>query len=298
MKLYTFELRQQARLGAEFQGQLVDLAVAFNALTSSQPDRAGKSGSLRAIPCEMISFIRLGKLALDAAEETLAYLKKRPAVPVGEQLLYPFDAVKILAPLTRPGKILCVSNASATPDKEGTWRTDETAIFCKLPNTVVGPGDEIRKPSDTSSVFCEARLGVAIGKRMKTADPTEAMAAIFGYTLLNDLSVSDVTSTLLARNADTFCPIGPCIVTGPLEKSPVLLRLAVNDRAAEESVFEVSTELIARSLSILSNTLTLEPGDVVAFGVTGERSSVSLQEGYSVSIAVPEIGDLRNRLIA
>src|SRR6185436_17036617 len=84
--------------------QLIDLAVAYNAFLASQ---SPKAGALRAIPTEMLSFIRLGSLALEAATETINFIKKRPAVPVGEQLVYPFDAVKICAPVPRPGKILC-----------------------------------------------------------------------------------------------------------------------------------------------------------------------------------------------
>src|SRR5687768_10817262 len=104
MKLYTFELGQQRRLGAEWQGQLVDLAVAYEAATALQPPQPNR---LRAFPADMLTFLRIGAPAIEAAVEAMAFVKKRRAAPVGEQILYPIDAVNLRAPILRPGKIIC-----------------------------------------------------------------------------------------------------------------------------------------------------------------------------------------------
>ena len=99
MKLYTFEAEGRSRLGAESQGQLVDLAVAHRAMMEVR----GKPG--RALPFQMLDFLRAGEPAVQAAREVCAYMAKRPAVPVGERLAYAFEEVKILAPVPRPGAI-------------------------------------------------------------------------------------------------------------------------------------------------------------------------------------------------
>src|SRR5690606_1492856 len=106
MKLYSFQIHQQRKIGAELDGQLVDLSAGYNAWLG---DYGPKEGALRSIPSDMLSFIRLGKLALDAARETISYFRKRPAVPVGEEVVHAFDTVKLLPPIPRPGKIVvCV----------------------------------------------------------------------------------------------------------------------------------------------------------------------------------------------
>ena len=85
MKLYSFRVQQQRKIGAELDGQLVDLSAGYSAWMAAYGPR---DGALRAIPSDMLSFIRLGKLALDAARETLSYLSKRPALPVGEEVVF------------------------------------------------------------------------------------------------------------------------------------------------------------------------------------------------------------------
>ena len=150
MKLYTFEIGGERRIGAESDGQLIDLATAYNALLGSQ---GPKSGGLRAIPTEMLSFIRLGGLAFEAAAETIAFLKKRPAVPVGEQLVYPFDAIKIVAPILRPGKILCsgINYRGHKEENPNAKMPDEPFFFSKLPSAVIGPGEPSSNRTERSN---------------------------------------------------------------------------------------------------------------------------------------------------
>src|SRR6266545_1715756 len=104
MKLYTFEVLGQRRYGAELKGQLVDLSVAYRALRTA---RGSQPGALSALPMTLLEFIAAGEPALTAARATLAFMAKRPALPVGERATYLVEEVKLLAPIPRPGKILC-----------------------------------------------------------------------------------------------------------------------------------------------------------------------------------------------
>ena len=177
MKLYTFEINTQRRIGAEWEGQLIDLAATYGALLASQ---GPKAGALRVLPSEILGFIRLGSLAQQAARETIQYIKKRPAVPVGEELFYPLEQVKILAPIPRPGKILCCDwNYPAHPSSALSSPTpEEPLIFSKFPSTVIGPGEPIIQPAFAEQLEGGVVLGAVIGRRIKSAGEEEAREGI------------------------------------------------------------------------------------------------------------------------
>src|SRR5262249_10991021 len=104
MKLYTFEIHGRHRLGAEWKGQMIDLETARDAMIRAR----GLPPEPHTAPfSDMLSFLRAGEMALAAAGEALAFMAKRPALFVGEQAFYLFGEIKLLAPIPRPGKILC-----------------------------------------------------------------------------------------------------------------------------------------------------------------------------------------------
>src|SRR5438309_8989013 len=105
MRLFTFELDQRPRLGAESNGQLVDLRAAYASLQS----RAAKPGELPSLPGEILAFLRAGDAAWTGARAAIAFAGKRPALPVGEEIVFSREAAKLLPPVPRPGKILCAS---------------------------------------------------------------------------------------------------------------------------------------------------------------------------------------------
>ena len=308
MKLYTFEVAGQRRVGAEWDGQLVDLAATYNAfLSASDP----KQGQLRAIPAEMLSFIRLGTLALDAANDALAFIKKRPAVPVGEQLVYPFDAVKVLAPVPRPGKILCsgINYRGHKEENPAAKIPTEPFFFSKLPSAVIGPGQPIVKPRMTEQLDYEVEFAVVIGKRIKRALEAEVMASVFGYTVLHDVSARDVqfkdNQITLGKNFDTFCPIGPCIVTADdlAEPGNVKLRSVLNGKIMQDGSTADWVFPLPQLLSFLSGVMTLEPGDVISTGTPAgvgvfRRPPVFMKPGDVVAVEVEGIGRLENPVAA
>ncbi len=308
MKLYTFEVGGQRRVGAEWEKQLVDLTATYNALlATSEP----KPGQLRAIPTEMLSLVRLGKLAMDAANEALAFIKKRPAVPVGEQLVYPFDAVKVLAPIPRPGKILCsgINYRGHKEENPDAKMPDEPFFFAKLPSSVIGPGQPIVKPRMTEQLDYEVELAVVISKRMKRVREDEVMGAVFGYTVLHDVSAREVqfkdNQITLGKNFDTFCPLGPCIVTADELVEPGNLRLqsSLNGKIMQDGTTADWVFPLPRLLAFLSNVMTLEPGDVVSTGTPAgvgvfRKPPVFMRPGDTVAVEVEGIGRLENPVVA
>lgn len=306
MKLYTFEIGQQRRLGLEWAGQLIDINVAYDLFSNS----LAAPPLLRVLPPEMNSFVRLGTVAIEAAQQVLAFVKKRPATPVGAQMLYPFDSVLIRAPL-RPGKILCsgINYRGHKEENPEATMPEEPFFFSKLPSAVIGPGEPIVKPARTEQLDYEVEFAVVIGKRMKSVPEAEVMSCIFGYTVLHDVSARDVqfkdNQITLGKNFDTFCPLGPCIVTADelTEPGKVALRSTLNGKTMQNGTTADWIFSLPRLLSFLSDVMTLEPGDVVSTGTPAgvgifQKPPVFMRPGDVVSVEAEGIGRLENPVVA
>lgn len=301
MRLYTFETEGRRRLGAESNEQLADLAAARAVMVELRGAKGPK------LPPDMLEFLRMGEPGMAAARETLAFLAKRPAVPVGERLAYGFDEVRILAPVPRPGKILCsgINYRGHKDENPEAQMPAEPFFFSKLPSAVVGPGQPIVKPPQTKQLDYEVEFAVVIGRAMKGAPAKEVMENVAGYTILHDVSARDVqfkdNQITLGKNFDTFCPIGPCIVTpdelpnpGNLKLRSLLNGKVMQDGSTADWVFPLPT-----LLSFLSGIMTLEPGDVVSTGTPAgvgvfRKPPVFLHPGDVVRLEIEGIGILEN----
>jgi 2,4-diketo-3-deoxy-L-fuconate hydrolase len=189
VKLYTFEIDGQQRVGAERDGRLVDL-----------------SGT---VPGDMLALIHAGNGALEAA---------RRAVGSGARS-YAFEDVRLRAPLPRPGKILCsgINYRGHLEENPSATLPGEPFFFAKMPSSVIGPGEPIVHPKRARQVDYEVELAVVIGRTLCQTPEDQIMDGIFGYTILHDVSARDVqfrdNQITLGKNFDTFAPMGPCIVT-------------------------------------------------------------------------------------
>ncbi|HET8740554.1 MAG TPA: fumarylacetoacetate hydrolase family protein [Acidimicrobiia bacterium] len=182
-------------------------------------------------------------------------------------------------------------------------------VFTKPPTAVIGPGQAIDTSNDPSSTTdYEGELGVVIGPGGRLIDPSRAMGHVFGYTIVNDVTARALQrghgQWLMGKGPDTFCPMGPCILTAD-EVDDVTTLEVVTDVNGEvrqrgslaDLIFDIPT-LIAT----LSSVMTLEPGDVIA---TGTPSGVGagfdpprfLQAGDVVTVTVEPIGVLTNPVI-
>jgi 2-keto-4-pentenoate hydratase/2-oxohepta-3-ene-1,7-dioic acid hydratase in catechol pathway len=313
MKLYTFLADGQTRIGAGLKEQLIDLAAAYSAMRAVRKrpaDDVQNKAHVRDF-LDMVSFLRLGDDGLTMARELLAFMAKRPALPVGVQVAYLFETVKLLAPIPRPGKILCsgINYRGHMEENPGAKLPTEPFFFSKLPTAVIGPGEPIVHPRATRQLDYEVEFAVVIGKRMKQTPSDNVMDCIAGYTILHDVSARDVqfkdNQITLGKNFDTFCPLGPCIVTRDELPVPgnVRLRSLVNGKLMQDGstadwVFSVS-ELLGR----LSQVMTLEPGDIVSTGTPAgvgvfKNPQVFLKPGDVVRLEIDGIGALENPVIA
>jgi 2-keto-4-pentenoate hydratase/2-oxohepta-3-ene-1,7-dioic acid hydratase in catechol pathway len=209
------------------------------------------------------------------------------------------DDLGLLAPC-QPTKIVAVGlNYAAHAAEAGHEIPAEPLFFLKPPSTVVGPGAEIVYPAHLSHwVEHEAELAVVIGRRAQRVRPEQALDYVLGYTCANDVTARDLqrrdNQWTRSKSFDTFCPLGPWIVTG-LDVSDLAVRCSVNGELRQagrtQDLFFSVDLLIAHASAVM----TLEPGDVV---LTGTPAGVGpLLPGDRVSVEIDDIGVLENEVV-
>jgi 2-keto-4-pentenoate hydratase/2-oxohepta-3-ene-1,7-dioic acid hydratase in catechol pathway len=181
-------------------------------------------------------------------------------------------------------------------------------VFSKLPTTMIGTGDSIELPAGRKVTY-EGELAVVIGRRGKDIPVAEAWDYVAGYSVLNDLTANDATKEdiqlMRGKNFDTFCPIGPALVTKDEIPDPYQLpiKTTVNGVVRQDSMVERLIFKIPDLISYFASFLTLEPGDVIA---TGTPAGTALQydppaflaPGDLVSITISGVGTIANRVVA
>ena len=213
------------------------------------------------------------------------------------------------APIARPGKIVCVGlNYHDHCREQSIEPPPYPMLFSKFANAVADPGAPIRRPVATEMLDLECELAVVIGRRASRIGRDEARAAIFGYTILNDITMRDLQREdrqwLRAKGSDGFAPMGPVVVTADEIADPQALRVrsSVNgetwqDSSTAEMVFDVAT-----IVAFVSRTITLEPGDVIATGTPAgvghyQAPPRYLAEGDRLRCEIEGIGVLENVVV-
>jgi 2-keto-4-pentenoate hydratase/2-oxohepta-3-ene-1,7-dioic acid hydratase in catechol pathway len=250
----------------------------------------------------LLDLIRAGKPAWRQA----AGLLNAASAPA-----YAFEDVKLLTPIARPGKILCsgINYRSHQEENPNATFPDEPFFFAKMPSAVIGPGVPIRHPKRTKQLDYEIEFAVVIGQRMSGTPENEVMDSIFGYTILHDVSARDVqfkdNQVTLGKNFDSFCPIGPCVVTADQLPHPenVRLRTYLNGEVMQDGSTADWVFSLPQVLSFLSHMMTLEPGDVVSTGTPAgvgvfRKPPRFLKPGDVVRLEAEGIGVLENPVVA
>ena len=207
------------------------------------------------------------------------------------------DEVTLLAPV-QPSKVVCVGLNYALHIKEMNHALpEEPVIFIKPPTCVIGPDEEIIYPKISQQVDYEAELAVVIGTTIKDATEVEATKAIFGYTCANDVTARDLQKIdgqwTRGKSFDTFCPIGPWVVTD-VDPSQLDVQLLLNGVVQQSSNTRNFITSVPKLVSFISQVMTLFPGDVV---LTGTPEGVGpMQPGDEVIVKIDTIGQLRNTL--
>jgi len=206
--------------------------------------------------------------------------------------------VQLLAPV-EPSKIVCVGrNYRAHARELGNEVPAEPLVFMKPPSAVVGPGDPIRCPEQSSEVQHEAELAVVIGRPLTRGNATEARLAVFGWTCLDDVTARDIQRAekhfTRAKGFDTFCPVGPVVETG-VDPAELVVVCRVNGEERQRApVRDMVVDPFALC-AFVSGVMTLLPGDVVS---TGTPEGVGpIRQGDWVEVEIPGIGTLRNPVV-
>jgi len=209
-------------------------------------------------------------------------------------------AVKVLTP-TQPSKMVALwNNFHALAAKLGNPVPPEPLYFLKGNNSFLAHGETIRVPASYSGkVVYEGELGIVIGRRCSAVSEAQAPGCIFGYTCINDVTAAEILNKdptfaqwARAKSFDTFGVFGPVVATG-LDPSKLTVRTILNDQ--ERQSYPVADMIFSpvRLVSLISQDMTLEPGDVIACGTSVGVGS--MKPGSSVSIVIDGIGTLSNR---
>lgn len=196
----------------------------------------------------------------------------------------------------RPSKIIGIGRNYLEHARElGNEMPAVPILFFKPPTALVGHGDTILLPSVSTRVEFEAEIGVVIGKRVRNVDQTAAERAIDGFVCVNDVTCRDLQKTDgqwgRAKGFDTFCPVGPKVVSG-LDWRALELICRVNGVQRQRARSTDMAFSIPELISFLSGIMTLEPGDLIATGTPA--GTAPLQHGDVVEVEIPGVGILSN----
>lgn len=219
--------------------------------------------------------------------------------------------IRRMLPPVDPPNILAVGlNYRKHADETGIRYPDLPVLFIKATTSLAGPGEPILLPAaGPDEVDFEGELAIVIGRKGKNIPPERAFEHIFGYTCANDVSARDWQTRLQkqqwarGKSFDTFCPVGPVVVTTEEIPEPDRLRIttAVNGRILQDSntadmIFDVATTVsnLSRSMTLLPGTLILT-GTPEGVGFT-RKPPVFLRKGDVVTVSIQGIGELTNRV--
>ncbi len=220
------------------------------------------------------------------------------------------SSLELLAPVPRPGKIVCIGrNYVEHAHERGFDAPPEPILFAKWANSVAAPGATVTIPEQTSQADWEAELGVVIGSRCSRVPADRALEHVAGYTCLNDLSARDlqnrVSQWTRGKAIDGFLPMGPALVTPDEVGDPQQLwvRCRVNGETMQDGHTSLMIWPVAELIAFVSETITLEPGDVIATGTpagigAARTPPVFLRDGDVVEVEVERVGVLETTIAA
>lgn len=220
----------------------------------------------------------------------------------------PLESVELAAPVNRPGKIIAIGLNYAEHAAEGKRNAPtQPLVFAKFPNSVIGPDEAITwSTTITEKVDFEAELAVVIGEKTSSCQPDEALSKVLGYTCGNDVSARDLQFSdkqfVRGKSLDTFCPLGPWLVTSDELKNPqkLAIRSRLNGKIMQESNTADMIFPVDELVSFLSRHFTLEPGDLIMTGTPSgvgvfREPPIFMQDGDLIEIEIEGIGILKNR---
>jgi 2-keto-4-pentenoate hydratase/2-oxohepta-3-ene-1,7-dioic acid hydratase in catechol pathway len=275
LRLVTYEAGGRRAVGARVNGAILETGFAT-----------------------MAELIAAGEEGLERAREAVA---REHAVEVDH----------ICAPLPEPRQVLfhSVNFKSLADETPGCPIPERSTWFSKLPSSIVGPDEAIRKPYPDTHLDWEVELAVVIGRPASRLRTDDALSHVFGYTVVNDISARDIQlnrgDITLGKGSDTFCPMGPELVTSDEIPDPSALTISaylngeqVQGESLANQLFSVPANLVA-----LTELVSLAPGDIVT---TGSPAGIGMNQqpprwlapGDEIAVEADGIGRMSNPVIA
>ena len=219
----------------------------------------------------------------------------------------PLSALRLLPVVPQPGKIICLGVNYIDHAKEGGNQIgDYPALFLRCATSLLAPGAPLQMPKVSNKLDFEAELAVVIGRRARFVSEADALRAVFGYACFNDATLRDyqrkTTQWTIGKNFDATGAFGPCLVTAD-ELPPGCVGLRIESRLNGDVMQSANTGDmafgVARTIALLSESLTLEPGDVIVMGTPGgvgyaRTPPVWMKAGDTIEVEIEGIGVLSN----
>lgn len=289
MRLVTFGARGQERPGVLLGGEIVPLDRVL-------PDRAVLTD-----------------------EDVLALLPRLDEIVASEAAGLPrvrVADVRLGPPVRRPSKIIEVGfNTWSLLRAAGAEPFSEPALYAKAPNALTGPTDPVVRPKDIVKLDYEVELAVVIGRRCRGVSRADALACVAGVTIANDITARDMQfgeregsryhrQNYHSKSFDTFCPLGPCLVTGadlPARLEELTVRTFVNGELRQEGSVGDLVWAVPDLIEFVSSGMTLEAGDILLTGSPAGAGYLMdpprfLAPGDVVSGVIDGIGLIENQI--
>ena len=311
MQYVTFRRgRGEPKLGAIWHECVLDLTGLAKDLAAQRGTvRRGRSG----FPRTLLELIQGGEPVWALARETWEYgrgLVDQQAIEelAKRRLAYPVKRTRLLAPIPVPARnVFCLGRNYADHAAErGAAAPEHPVYFTKTGSAVVGPGDDIVNHAITKELDYEVELAVVIGTGGRDIARADALRHVFGYTVVNDVTARDLQKRhqqwFKGKSLDTFCPMGPVLVTADEIADPQSLTIAlrVNGQVRQSSHTSKMIFPVAQCIEVLSQAMTLLPGDIIATGTpegVGAATGTFLRAGDRIEAEVESIGVLANKVV-
>lgn len=309
MRIITFTLKGRANEGSARVGAL--LADNQFVLDFSSAIRAGGQGAVNSAPDNFRAWFDLHGPWLDQARKLHDEMTRG-----GERFdqsrpdIIPRAQAQLLAPVPRPSKIICIGLNYRDHAAESNMPIPERpVIFSKFPTSVTGPDQPVVLPPTSTKVDYEAELAVVIGRRAKHVPRERAYDYVLGYMNFNDVSARDFQFAdgqwQRGKSCDTFAPMGEYIATTDEIPDPhrLSIKLRLNGQTMQDSNTDQLIFGIPELVAFLSETITLEPGDVIATGTPpgvgfARKPPVFIKDGDVMEVEIEGLGILSNPAIA
>lgn len=311
MRISRYEYQGRTNVGFYSDTHVLPLSAASSAYVQA-------TGEAVALPDsdDLLAFLPPQGPGYAAAARVAAWVEKTPAAVEAD--LIPLSDVQLLVPIPRPNKLFLLAGNYAAHIEEGGGVAAERAetfpyVFMKPPTTTLtNPGRPVIVPNvSPDHVDWELELAVIIGKQVKGVKEADALAAVAGYTVINDISNRKFRPNLERKKRekdvffdwlhgkwhDSFCPCGPCVLSADALPNPqnLKMQLRVNGDLKQDASTGLQVFPVAAVIEFISSFVTLEPGDMISTGTpagVGNTTGTYLHAGDKVEAYIEKIGTL------